>query len=91
MKNKKIPPSKSQLNFSGTEREGLLITTFGATAVMKMKHGNTVRCHIRKNADPVITGDRVCLDVEQDGTGTILGPMPRKSVLSRPGKMRITL
>lgn len=83
MKNKKHPHPKPA-KLLGTEREGLLITTFGATAELEDEYGNIIRCHIRKNADPVITGDRVYWILENDGTGTILGPLPRKSLLSRP-------
>ncbi len=84
MKNKKHPQYNKPAKLSGHEREGLLMTTFGAQAELEDEHGNVVHCHIRKNADPVITGDRVYWLSENDGTGTIIGPLPRKSLLVRP-------
>lgn len=84
MKNKKqFHPKTVKLN--GTEREGLLVTTFGANAEIEDENGTLIRCHIRKNCDPVITGDRVYWIPDQEiNTGIILGHLPRKSLLSRP-------
>jgi ribosome biogenesis GTPase len=84
MKNKKqIYHKPAKLN--GTEHEGLLVTTFGANAFVEDEQGNLIRCHIRKNSDPVITGDRVYWLPEQgDETGVIVGHLPRKSLLCRP-------
>lgn len=85
MKNKKQQPHHKPPKLLGNEREGLLITTFGAEAELENEFGAVVRCHIRKNAEPVITGDRVYWLPEKDGTGTIIGPiLPRKSLLYRP-------
>jgi len=84
MKNKKQFHHKT-IKLAGTEREGLLVTTFGANAEVEDEQGNLVRCHIRKNADPVITGDRVYWLPEQEaGAGVILGHLARKSLLCRP-------
>ena len=83
MKNKKQPHPKPT-KLLGTEREGLLITTYGAQAELENEYGEIIRCHTRKNADPVVTGDRVYWIPEKDGTGIIVGPMPRKSLLYRP-------
>jgi ribosome biogenesis GTPase len=83
MKNKKHSHHKPA-KLLGTELEGLLITTYGANAELEDEFGRIVRCHIRKNADPVITGDRVYWLPEKGDTGTILGPLPRKSLLYRP-------
>lgn len=82
MKNKKQFSHAPKLN--GTEREGLLVTTFGAHAEIENEEGKLIRCHIRKNADPVITGDRVYWLPESPDTGVILGHFPRKSLLCRP-------
>src|SRR5690348_2678005 len=68
----------------GTEREGLLFTVFGANGEIEDENGTLIRCHLRKNAEPVITGDRVLWLPEQDGTATIIGPVARKSLLGRP-------
>ena len=84
MKNKKHFQHKT-IKLDGTEREGLLVTTFGANAELEDEQGNLIRCHVRKNADPVITGDRVYWVPEQEaGSGIILGHLPRKSLLYRP-------
>ncbi|MEO8401934.1 MAG: small ribosomal subunit biogenesis GTPase RsgA [Gammaproteobacteria bacterium] len=83
MKNKKTS-HKRPAKLHGNEREGLLVTTFGANAELEDDNGNLVRCHIRKNCDPVITGDRVLWLPEQDGTASIVGHLPRKSLLCRP-------
>ncbi len=88
MKNKKHQHQKPA-KLLGTEREGLLVTLFGANAELEDEYGTLIRCHIRKNADPVITGDRVYWLPEKDGTGTIVGPMPRTSLLYRPENARI--
>jgi ribosome biogenesis GTPase len=83
MKNKKHQHQKPA-KLLGTEREGLLVTTFGANAELEDEYGAIIRCHIRKNAAPVVTGDRVYWLPEKDGTATIIGPMPRTSLLYRP-------
>ncbi len=83
MKNKKQFFHKSA-KLDGTEREGLLVTTFGAHAEVEDEQGNPIRCHVRKNSDPVITGDTVYWVPEQEPhTGIIVGHLPRKSLLCR--------
>src|SRR5579872_46217 len=83
MKNKKQFYKPAKLH--GTERVGLLVTTFGAAGEVENESGEIVRCHIRKNSDPVITGDRVYWLPEQGTeTGVIVGHLPRKSLLCRP-------
>jgi ribosome biogenesis GTPase len=68
----------------GTERQGMLVAHFGATAEIQDETGHVIYCHIRKNLEPVITGDTILWRMENDNTGTILGCMPRKSLLARP-------
>ncbi len=68
----------------GTEREGLLISTFGAQGDIENEEGHIIRCHMRKNADPVVTGDRVFWLPEKDGTATVVGHAKRSSLLFRP-------
>lgn len=83
MKNKKHFYKPAKLD--GSERIGLLVTSFGAHGELEDEQGNLVRCHIRKNSDPVITGDQVYWIPEQEnGTGIIVGHLPRKSLLFRP-------
>ncbi len=84
MKNKKQSYHKIA-KLDGTEREALLVTTFGLHAEIEDENGALIRCHIRKNCDPVITGDRVYWIPEQGAeTGIIVGHLPRKSLLFRP-------
>ncbi|MHB1948073.1 MAG: small ribosomal subunit biogenesis GTPase RsgA [Gammaproteobacteria bacterium] len=68
----------------GNEREGLLVAHFGATVEVEDANGQIIRCHLRKNLDPVITGDRVLWQPSHDNTGIIVGHLPRKSLLARP-------
>lgn len=79
-KSQHIKPSK----LLGTERIGLLVSTFGAQGELEDEIGALVRCHMRKNADPVITGDQVYWLPEKEGTASVLGHLPRKNILGRP-------
>jgi ribosome biogenesis GTPase len=75
--------SKAILKRDGTEREGTIIAHFGAVVEVEDKEGHIFRCHLRKNQDPVITGDYVLWHLEKDNTGIVLGHLPRKSLLVR--------
>jgi ribosome biogenesis GTPase len=75
-----IPPEK----LDGTEREGVIVAHFGAVAEVEDDAGAVFRCHLRKNQEPVITGDRVLWHPEKDNTGIVVCGLPRKSVLVRP-------
>lgn len=68
----------------GTEREGLIVALYGASAEVEDETGHITRCHLRKNMAPVITGDRVLWQPEADNSGIIVAPLPRKSLLARP-------
>lgn len=70
----------------GNEREGLLVAHFGAHAEIQDEFGKIIYCHIRKNMEPVITGDRILWQMEADNTGVIVACLPRKSLLGRPEK-----
>ncbi len=75
-------------NLDGTERTGLLVANFGANAEVQDENNNIIYCHIRKNLDTVITGDNVLWQPDKDGTGVIVGCLPRKSLLARPEKKK---
>lgn len=76
----------------GTEREGLLVAHFGAVAEVENENGQIIRCHIRKNLEPIITGDRVLWLPEDEETGIIVDYLPRRSLMSRPeGKNKLKL
>ncbi len=66
-----------------TELSGLLVTVAGATAEIEDSTGQRIACHVRKNADTVITGDHVYWQLQSDGSGVITGHAPRKSLLYR--------
>ncbi len=68
----------------GNEREGLLVAHFGAHAEIEDDKGHIFRCHLRKNLEPVITGDRVLWQPGEDNIGVIVDYLPRRSLLSRP-------
>lgn len=68
----------------GDELEGLLVAHFGASAEIEDANGKIVHCHLRKNIEPVITGDRVLWRPESDNAGVVVGHLPRKSLLARP-------
>lgn len=68
----------------GTEREGLLIGHFGASAQVEDAEGKVIQCHIRKNSEPMITGDKVIWQPENNQGGVILDHLPRKSLFHQP-------
>ncbi len=82
MKKSHTKPGK----LDGTEREGLLIAYFGAHAEIEDEFGKIIYCHVRKNLENVITGDKILWQTEHDGSGVIVGCLPRKSLLAHPGK-----
>lgn len=75
----------------GNEREGLLVAHFGASAEVEDSEGHIIRCHLPRNLEFVITGDRVLWRPEADNAGVIVALLPRKSLLVRPeqsGKLK---
>lgn len=76
--------TKNTEKLTGNEREGLLIAHFGASAEVEDSSGTIFRCHLRKNQEPVITGDHVFWHLEADNMGVVVGHKPRKSLLVRP-------
>jgi len=90
MKKHHRPTEPKTPKLHGNEREGLIVATFGATADIEDDQGQLIRCHLRKNAEPVITGDRVLWQPENNGTGIVAALLPRKSLLGRPENARRT-
>jgi len=72
----------------GTEQKGLLVAHFGANVLIEDSEGKTIRCHLRKNMEPCITGDRVLWRLENNHMGIVVCVLPRKSVLSRPERKK---
>ncbi len=86
MSKKKPHPKKSYIHtekLDGTEQKGLLLAHFGANALIEDSEGKTIRCHLRKNMEPCITGDHVLWRLEKNHTGVVVSVLPRKSVLAR--------
>jgi ribosome biogenesis GTPase len=81
-KRNKSPAAAEKLD--GTEREGVIVAHFGAVAEVEDAAGGVIRCHLRKNQEPVITGDHVLWHPEKDNTGIVVCALPRKSLLLRP-------
>lgn len=77
---KKLETQKLQ----GDEKQGLLVALYGSSGEVEDDNGQIIRCHLRKNMEPVITGDHVLWRLEQEGNGIIVGHLPRKSLLARP-------
>lgn len=82
MRNNKSHNKKQKL--SGNERRGTVIALFGANAEVEDETGTIFRCHLRKNAEPIVTGDQVLWQLEHDNMGVILEPLTRESLLFRP-------
>lgn len=70
----------------GTERKGLIVAHFGATADVEDEMGQVYHAHLRRNAEPCITGDNVLWRLEKNNTGIVASVLPRKSLLARPEK-----
>src|SRR5204862_6148269 len=68
----------------GTERAGLVVAHFGASADVEDTNGQIYHAHLRRNAEPCITGDRVLWRLEKDNTGIVASVLPRKYLLARP-------
>jgi ribosome biogenesis GTPase len=75
---------KKPEKLTGNEREGLLVAHYGVSAEVEDADGHIIRCHLRRNLDPVITGDRVLWLPEEKQHGVIVDYLPRKSLLARP-------
>lgn len=81
-KNKSFQKKVEKLQ--GNEQEGLLIAHFGASAeILDAKTHDVIRCHLRKNAYPVITGDHVLWQPDPNHQGIVVGHLPRRSLLAR--------
>jgi ribosome biogenesis GTPase len=71
----------------GSERNGLLVAHFGASAEVEDPAGDVFHCHLRRNAEPSVTGDEVLWRLEKDNeTGVVVSVLPRRSLLARPEK-----
>lgn len=70
-------------------REPVGLVTRAYSNFCDVQHGHlTYRCRVRGRlrleGPAVLTGDRVTLQVEQDGTAIVTGILPRRTVMARP-------
>ncbi|EKD70051.1 MAG: hypothetical protein ACD_46C00658G0004 [uncultured bacterium] len=70
---------------------GLIISYFGNSVAVEADDGQVFQCHLRRNQELPVVGDRVEWVLGQGNTGTIEAILPRKSLLARGdarGKMK---
>ncbi|QEY65233.1 small ribosomal subunit biogenesis GTPase RsgA [Metapseudomonas lalkuanensis] len=72
----------------GPEQTGLVIAHFGVQVEVEALEGDLagqiMRCHLRANLPPLVTGDRVVWRAGAQGSGVIVAQLPRSSELCRP-------
>ncbi|WP_044870760.1 small ribosomal subunit biogenesis GTPase RsgA [Pseudomonas sp. LFM046] len=72
----------------GPEQTGLVIAHFGVQVEVEAlegeQAGQIMRCHLRANLPPLVTGDRVVWRSGNQGSGVIVAQLPRSSELCRP-------
>ncbi len=74
----------------GAEQEGRVIAHYGTQVDIEYGNNESIRCFLRANLDPVITGDRIVWQRGED-LGVVVSRHPRSSLLSRPdtyGKLK---
>ena len=64
-------------------RQGLVISYFGNSVAVEADDGQVFQCHLRRNQELPVVGDRVRWQLEKGDTGTIIEILPRKSQLVR--------
>lgn len=86
--NKKQIKQNKPIKLSGDERQGLVVALFGAQADIEDDNGQVFQCHLRKNAEPIITGDRVLWRPDSNQSGVVVQHLPRTSLFySRKKKL----
>lgn len=72
-------------------QQGLVISYFGNSVAVEAEDGQVFQCHLRRNQELPVVGDKVQWELGQGETGTILMIEPRRSLLMRGdgrGKMK---
>src|SRR5580704_10349941 len=62
---------------------GLVISYFGSSVAVEVDDGQVFQCHLRRNQELPVVGDRVNFQADANQTGTIVSILPRRSLLSR--------
>lgn len=64
--------------------QGLVMAYFGKSVTVKAADGQEIPCHLRRNQEVPVVGDRVTYALEPSGeAGVVTGILPRESVLAR--------
>src|SRR3990167_2692702 len=75
---------KKQEKSHAREQRGRVISYYGKSVDVETDNGSVVACHLRRNQDLPVVGDEVSWELEaSDGTGIVLGILPRRSMLAR--------
>lgn len=61
---------------------GLVISCFGSSVAVEAVDGQEIPCHLHRNQELPVVGDRVTWQIEGEG-GVITGILPRRTLLSR--------
>lgn len=64
-------------------QSGLVISYFGNSVAVEADDGQVFQCHLRRNQELPVVGDRVRWQLEADNTGLVIEIEPRQSLLSR--------
>lgn len=73
---------KPQEKLDGTEIEGLIIGHYGTNVLVENSQSEKIRCHLRKNMEPCIPGDRILYRM-QNNEGIVVQILPRDSLFYR--------
>lgn len=72
-------------------RQGLVVSYFGNSVAVEAEDGQVFQCHLRRNQELPVVGDKVLWQLEKGDSGTIASILPRRSTLMRGdphGKMK---
>lgn len=64
-------------------QKGLVISYFGNSVAVEAEDGQVFQCHLRRNQELPVVGDRVVWQLETEESGVIMGIEPRRSLLAR--------
>jgi ribosome biogenesis GTPase len=72
-------------------REGLVVAYFGHSVAVEVEDGQVFHCHLHRNQELPVVGDKVQWKPESENQGVVTAILPRSSLLSRGdghGKMK---
>ncbi|MEO5365178.1 MAG: ribosome small subunit-dependent GTPase A [Magnetococcus sp. WYHC-3] len=82
---REVAPREGEENGAQGQREGVVITHYGFNVEVEDSQGRR-RCALRENLpENPVCGDRVLWRPEGSHQGVVLGILPRRTVLRRPG------